>query len=290
MRAWKAFLSVSLVLILVVIASLIGVGGASLFIYRQMTKEVTVTKAAQKTPGAAASANAGGQPGATAPPTLDANASHAVIPAVADSTEWHFAEFSDQPRYIDVTYDGGKQHARLKVNTVLSPELDAPSSSVGNADNADDGDSSFPLSDPGSHYILDKNTGRVVGIDGSAGAAMEVRRAQAAPPTNATPTIRNPVPEVRVATPVLQYGRPLFDGDRPVQAAVPASNYLPTRRALPVGPDDPTGSTSSFNASTELTDDGQPVRRAAPVYRPQNIPQNDRSFQLPDNTSVFPRR
>ena len=286
MRAWKAFLSVSLVLPLVVIASLIGVGGASLFIYRQMTKEVTVTKAAQKTPGTAASASKGEQSG-TSPHPVEAGANHAVIPDVADSTEWHFAEFSGQPRYIDVTYDGGKQHARLKVNTVLSPELDPPSSSVGNADTSDDGDSSFPLSDPGSRYIIDKNTGKVVGVDGSAGAALDDRRARAAAPVNPAPTIRNPVPEVRVASPVLQYGRPLFEGDRPVQAVVPGSNYVPTRRALPVDPD---ASDSSFNASSELTDDGQPVQRAVPVYRSQNPPRNDRTFQLPDNTSVFPRR
>lgn len=285
-RAWKAFLSVSLVLVLIVIASLIGVGGASLFIYRQMTKEVTVTKASQKAPDTGTSK----QTKSSVSQSMETNAQHAVIPTVADSTEWHFAEFSNQPRYIDVTYDGGKQHARLKVNTVLSPELDAPSSSVGNSDNADDGDSTFPLSDPGSHYILDKNTGRVVGVDGSAGAASEVRRSQAVPPASIAPTIRNPVPEVRVASPVLQYGRPLFNGDRPMQAAVPASNYLPTRRALPVDPNDSTADGSSFDASSELADDGQPVKRATPVYRSQNASQNDHPFQLPDSTSVFPYR
>ena len=68
------------------------------------------------------------------------------------------------------------------------------------------------------------------------------------------------------------------------------STYVPARRALPVDPNDPDESNSTFNAASELADDGQPVRRAAPVYRPQGTPQNAHPFQLPDNTSVFPRR
>ena len=262
------------------IASLIGVGGASLFIYRQMSKDVTVVKNnAAKAQPASADENSSGQP---KPTTSEPGAHHAVVPTVADSGEWHFAEFSDQPRYIDVTYDGGKQHARLKVNTVLSPELNA-TSSVTNDENPEDGDNTIQLSDPGSHYILNKD-GRVVGVDGTAGAATEVRRAQSVQ-APAAPTIRNPVPEVRVATPVLQYGRPLFEGDQPVQSAGLNSTYVPTRRATSTNP----GDSSSFNAAAEVADDGTPVQRAMPVYRDPRLPRDERSAQFPDNTSVFQR-
>ena len=287
-RAWKGFLNVSLVLVLVVIASLIGVGGASLFIYRQMSKEVTVTKGnAGKGQSFSPDADASHPKLAVVPP-MEPGVQHAVIPTVADSGEWHFAEFSDQPRYIDVTYDGGRQHARLKVNTVLSPELASASSSVTNDENPDEGDNTIQLSDPGSHYILNKD-GRVVGVDGSAGAALEVRRAQAIPSQASAPTIRNPVPEVRVASPVLQYGRPLFESDQPVQATIPNSPYLPVRRALPVNPGAAANGGSTFNASSEVADDGQPVQRAQPVSRDPRAPHDDRTFQLPDNTSVFQR-
>ena len=287
-RTWKALLNVSVVLVLVVLASLIGVGGASLFIYRQMSNNVAVAKPDNpKGRATAPNASPNGASEAKLLPGEDTDDHHATTPTVADSTEWHFAEFSDQPRYIDVTYDGGRQHARLKVNTVLSPRPEAASaSSVGDVNNNDDNETaSLPstLSDPGAHYILDNN-GRVVGVDGTAGAAAEARRSQAS-----APTIRNPVPEVRVATPVLQYGRPLFDDGRPVQAAIPApsSQYLPTRRALPVDANAPGG--TPFDADAELADDGQPVRRAAPVSPTPRAPRNDRTFQLPDNASVFER-
>ena len=286
-RTWKALLNVSVVLVLVVLASLIGVGGASLFIYRQMSNNVAVAKS-DNLRGRATTLNADitRESQAKLLPGEAVDAQHATTPTVADSTEWHFAEFSDKPRYIDVTYDGGRQHARLKVNTVLSPELDATStSSVGDVGSDDSETTSVPstLSDPGAHYILDNN-GRVVGVDGSAGAAAEARRSQ-----TSAPTIQNPVPEVRVATPVLQYGRPLFDDGHPVQAAIPASpQYLPTRRALPV--DGATSQTGApFNADAELADDGQPVRPASPVTPTPRNPQSDRTFQLPDSTSVFER-
>ena len=281
-RAWKGFLSVSLVLVLVVIASLIGVGGASLFIYRQMSKEVTVVKNSDgKNPSVSSGVDSSSQPKVAQSSSLDPGAHHSEIPTVADSSEWHFAEFSDQPRYIDVTYDGGRQHARLKVNTVLSPELNT-ASSVTNDENPDDGDNTIQLSDPGSHYILNKD-GRVVGVDGTVGAAQEVRRAQAVQVPSST--IRNPVPEVRVASPVLQYGRPLFEGDQPAQSTGLHSTYVPARRALPINP----GSNPSFNAAAEVADDGTPVQRALPIYRDPRLPRDDRSAQFPDNTSVFQR-
>lgn len=293
-RAWYTFLNISLVVAMIVAASLIGLGGAAVFIYRQMGNGVAVSKPAPAKEHVAADQDDDARPRLTPVQPDDSTARHSAAPTVAESTEWHFAEFSDQPRYIDVTYDGGKQHARLKVNTVLSSKpdvqaVDAPaalsSSVVSDSSPNDENDNGPTLSDPGSHYIIDKNTGRVVGIDGTAGAAMEVRRAQpVAPP--ASPTIRNPVPEVRVASPVMQYGRPLFEGDRPVQAAIPASNYVPTRRALPVNPGDADDNPPAFNAAAELADDGTPVQRATPVTPPAT---RKRAYEWSDSTSVFRR-
>ena len=66
-----------------------------------------------------------------------------------------------------------------------------------------------PLTDPDSHYIVSAYTGKVIGVDGSAGAAAEVRRAVA---------VQAPSPEVRTASAVQ------------VRAALPVTRLLPISR------------------------------------------------------------
>ncbi len=289
---------------MVIVASLIGVGGASVFIYRQMGNHLSLTK----TPPAKETTLANGDTGNTVLPNLvpiqPTSEAHSATPTVADSTEWHFAEFSDQPRYIDVTYDGGRQHARLKVNMVLSSKPELANSSALVTDEAAPDESSpidtdtppgVPLSE-GSRYIVDKDTGRIVGIDGTAGAALEVRRAQ--PVTSSLPatanTIRNPEPEVRVASPVLQLGRPLFDSDRPVQAAIPTQKFLPSRKAIPVTPEevaedaDSTSATSAV-AESAYADNSPAPRRAKATFREPSARELDEIFGQRARTSLFRR-
>lgn len=301
-RAGRAFFNVTLVLALVVVASLIGLGGAALFIYKQMGNHVSFAKTDPTKQDALAS----DPDPKSVPVQSDMPAErHAATPTVAESTEWHFAEFSDQPRYIDVTYDGGRQHARLKVNTVLSSKSEgAPSAFVSDDTTEDDASQSARTFQParspqslsasessgtpplgaGSRYILDPDTGRVVGIDSTAAAAMEVRRAQPV-----STTIRNPVPEVRVASPVMQFGRPIFDGDRPVQAAVPVDNrFLPTRKALPVNLGDAVEANDQ-TVSDASADGLRSSRRATPVLREPTAKEYEQVFGVPARTPVFRR-
>ncbi len=290
-RAGRALLSVSLVVAMVLAASLIGVGGAAIFIYRQMGNSASVSKTLPgKGKTAVFDTDAATRLEPTPAPSAEMADRHPATPTVAESTEWHFAEFSDKPRYIDVTYDGGRQHARLKVNTVLSSKPDVATQSSLVSDTTDDStDLTTPLNDPDSHYIVDKETGRVIGIDGSAGAAKEVRRAQPVTATFPAATIRNPVPEVRVASPVLDYGRPVFDDERPVQAAIPASQFLPTRKALPVEPGD-LSEPPAPNSTDGVVDGSLPVRRTRPVSGDLSSRQYEQIFESPVNTSVFGRK
>ena len=270
---------------MIILASLIGVGGAAIFIYKQMGNSVNVTKTtpAKARPLIAAETDQVPAPSLTPLTTASTDEHHAATATVADSSEWHFAEFSDKPRFIDVTYDGGRQHARLKVNTVLSSKPDVASAMVSDVPAEDD---DRPALEAGNKYITDKRTGRVIGIDGSAGAAMEVRRAEAVSSLPAT-TIRNPVPEVRVASPVLQFGRSAFDNDGPVQAAAPTTRFPPTRKAQPVYRDE-YGNIASPDTGDEAPDD-LPVRRALPTRQGASQLPGDQRFPTSDRTYVFGR-
>ena len=158
-----------------------------------------------------------------------------------------------------------------------------------------------PPADPGSHFIVDPQTGRVVGIDGSASAAQEeqqlqlqrlqqvqreqelkqqqdlarqqrVERAQAVNDPNA-----RVLPAIPVQPPTAGVARP---------AAVPAAPGAPVRRALPVDPGvqqrvfDP--ATNRFVNPAPAVGSGQPLppgtNPAARTHR--------RIYTLPDGTQV----
>ena len=272
---------------MVILASLIGVGVAAIFIYKQMGNSVNVTKTApNKTRGIVPSFAQGARLPATAGQAPDESEHHAAVATLADSSEWHFAEFSDKVRYIDVTYDEGRKTARLKVNTVLSSKPEVAYSAIPDSDvNNEPGNG---LTDPGSRFITDPNTGRVIGVDGRVGAAMEVRRAQAVRWEQQNNRINIPAPEVRVASPVMQDGQPVFDSSRPVHAAIPPSTYLPTRKALPVEAGNRPNQIG-FDADAAGSDDPAPTRRAVPIRQGANtLPQNQR-FPTSDQRSDYGR-
>ena len=83
-----------------------------------------------------------------------------------------------------------------------------------------------PLSDPESRYIVSAETGRVLGVDGTKGAQMEVRRAEAV-------AIQNPNPEVRIATAVqVRRAQPVETGETEYgYVQDDNTRYVPVRRA-----------------------------------------------------------
>ena len=146
------------------------------------------------------------------------------------------------------------------------------------------------LNDPESHYIVDARTGRVVGIDGTAGAqreAGEQRRLDAAPRAVA---VQTPPLEVRVASAVMEEGQPVYHGAQPITTNVPGSQYVPVRRAKPVTADSAAlADARDFNVAAYLADDrSHPVSRAQPVY-PASV-RTARAihvFRLPDGTQAL---
>ena len=146
------------------------------------------------------------------------------------------------------------------------------------------------LNDPESHYIVDSNTGSVIGIDGTAGAKREAeeeqRRLDAAPRAVA---VQTPVPEVRVASAVTEEGQPVYHDMAPVSVGVaPGSQYVLVRRAVPVVTTDAAAEPHSFNVAEYLANDqDRSVPRAQPVY-PSNarVARTAQTFRLPDGTRV----
>lgn len=260
---WSAFV----VLSLVVVASVIGVGGAAMFIYHQMGNSVSVAKAS---------------------PRESVDRTYPKLQAVSSgkaAADWEIAELSDKPRFTYVSYDGGRRRARLRVTTVLdSRRADnsmPPPLTPGESDvmpTVSDEGQRPPLAEPASKYIISEHTGRVIGIDGTAGAAMEARQY---------------VPEVRVAAPVLENGRAVFrSGNNRVLSETPVqTQFMPVRRALPVEPSDRepddvggvvSSPSTSFSVERELADeDDVPVQRALPVNRAPRPANQGRIFRLP---------
>ena len=108
------------------------------------------------------------------------------------------------------------------------------------------------LTDPNSRYIIGAN-GRVIGVDGSAGAAAEARRQQAVP---VAAPVQTPPMEVRVAVPVqVRAAIPVTPGEEDVAAQAGdgygytnASQYVPVRRAQPA-----VANARSFDAASYLS-------------------------------------
>ena len=146
------------------------------------------------------------------------------------------------------------------------------------------------LNDPESHYIVDSRTGRVIGIDGTEGArreaAEEQRRLEAAPRAVA---VQTPVPEVRVASPVTEYGQPVYHGAQPASDEASGSQGVPVRRAMPVSTYDAAAEPRSFNVAEYLANDrNRPAFRAQPVNSVgTRTARTTHVFRLPDGTQAY---
>ena len=270
--ATRGLLNVFLVLALVSLASLIGVGGAALWIYGRPDTGHTAGKASSPRLRTEFAGDDQRVLPKLTPVQADRDEPAQLTPARHLPVDAEMATFADQPRYTLVSYDGGRQQARLRVMTVLSTVRDsvpvpAPlAASMSDAVTPVEASDRPPLTDTASQYITDAS-GRVIGIDGSAGAAAEARQQQAMAAQQALALEKVVVPEVRVASPVTEAGHPLYVGTNGVPVAVNAlsTNYLPTRKALPVTAE-PVSNT--FNVQDELSrDDDRPVLRAIPVTR-----------------------
>ena len=266
----RVLLNALTVLTMVVLAGLIGVGGAALWIYGRTDMFSPAAKhATPRLNSEVAKADTRALPMLT-PVQSDEDAPAQLIPAHYVPTDSEIATISDQPRYTYVSYNGGRQQAHLRVNTVLSASVPAPLASAPVADVATaQTEDRPPLSDSASRYITDAH-GRVIGIDGSAGAAAEADAQQQVPVARGLPVQAVAAPEVRVAAPVTEYGQPVYAGGR--AGASSGTNYLPIRKALPVDETDTANATapeSGFDARAELArEDDRPALRAQPVTRP----------------------
>ena len=171
---------------------------------------------------------------------------------------------SDQPSYTYADNNAGQPSTPSKrVRSVASvpAALENVAPQVGNSDPV------AGLNDPESHYITDARTGRVVGIDGSAGARREEeeeqRRIQEAPRAVA---VQTPVPEIRVASAVVEDGLPVYRDGQSLPATGAGAQYLPVRRALPVTADTTSVEPRNFNVAEYLAEaQPRPVLRAQPV-------------------------
>ncbi len=238
--ASRFLLNAFLVVAIVLLASLVGVGGAALWIYgRPMAAPVTSQHSSARLKADVAATEARTFP-KLSPVQADDDAPAQLTPARYVPADSEIATFSGTPRYTYVSYNGGRQQAHLSVRTVLSDSVPAPLTVQVNDDSTADRP---PLTDAASHYITDSH-GRVIGVDGTAGASAEAS-AQEVPVARALPAQPTSMAqEVRVAYPVV------------------------TRKALPVDADVPVTSPAAFDVQAELSrEDAQPVLHAIPVAR-----------------------
>ena len=244
-------------LILLVLAVAAGFGGTALIVYHQLgssrpTEARFVERARPERKEAVRPAT---------PAVENANAS--------SQTRRVTATAADVPAYTYADNNNGQPSllAKRQDPTVNVPAaLDTPR--VGSLT------SSSP-NDPESQYIVDSRTGRVIGIDGSAGARREAEEEQhrldAAPRAVA---VQTPVPEVRVASAVMEEGQPIYHDAAPAATDVPmGSQYVPVRRAMPVNAVEPATEARGFNVAEYLAND-----------------QDHSSFQSPYSTGVHPAR
>ena len=233
-------------LLLLFVAVAVGFGGTALFVYHQFGE---ARRPAQPARSTAADHRPAAQPVRGA--TDEGSQPRRVAALPSDQSQYTYADNNDgQP-----TAPAKRTRATAGVPAPLeaSTEVSGVSS---------------PLNDPESHYIVDSQTGRVVGIDGSAGARREEEQdrlqQQSAPPRAVA--VRTPPPEVRVASPVLADGQPVYHGIAAPAANPAGSQYLPVRKALPVAPDKVNPTVRVFNAGEYMMNDqDRPVLRAQAV-------------------------
>ena len=243
--ASRLLLNAFFMLAIVALASLVGVGGAALWIYgRPVDASATASHAKPRLKADVVATEARVFP-QLSPVQADNDVPSQLTPARYVPSDAEIATLSDTPRYTYVSYNGGRQQAHLRVTTVLSTSVPAPLAAPTTEDITPvEANNRPPLNDSGSRYITDAN-GRVIGVDGTAGATAEAN-AQSVPVARALPVQpANFAPEVRVAYPVV------------------------TRKALPVDTDAPVVSApGTFDVQAELArEDSRPVLHAIPVTR-----------------------
>lgn len=248
-------------LILLVAAVAVGFGGTALYVYHQFGD--TRRPAAQPARGDVAERRVQAQPARNG---MDDNSPVRRVAALP----------SDQPQYTYADNSGGLPSAPVKrprqMVDVPAP-LDPPAQAV------DVADTTARLNDPESRYIVDSRTGRVVGIDGSAGARIEEDQEwlrQLSEPPRAV-AVQTPPPEVRIASPVIEDGQPVYHGTPASTVNAADSQYVPVRKALPV---------TIFNAAEYLMNDqDRPVLRAQPVLPAgTRVVKTVHIYRLPDGS------
>ena len=193
---------------------------------------------------------------------------------------------SDQSRYTYADNNSGRPSTPTKRERPVAgvpaplensvPPTDIPSSTAG-------------LNDPESRYIVDSRTGRVVGIDGSAGARREEmeeqRLLESAPRAVA---VRTPAPEVRVASAVTEVSQPIFHDVPNVSTVSADPQSLPVRRALPVTAEMANQEPRNFNVAEYMAGDrSHRVMPARPV-NPGSVQatRTARVYRLSDGSQV----
>ena len=255
---------VFLALMLLVLAVTVGFGGTALFVYYQFGDSRHPATPARGTVAARRS------PVQSVRGTDQSSSIRRVANVPAEPSAYTYADNQGgQP-----TTPGGRAHPADAVPAPLNPAVLS-------------GDHSSQLSDPESHYIVDARTGRVVGIDGSAGAQREAEQEslqKASTPPRAV-AVQTPPPEVRVASPVMADGRPVYHGEIVAPANPANTQYLPVRKALPVAPAETPAGVRAFNAGEYMMNDqNRPVLRAQAV-----IPAGARTmrvYRLPDGSQT----
>ena len=194
---------------------------------------------------------------------------------------------SDQPAYTYADNNDG-QPTTPGQRAHLTSTVPAPLEAAAQAN--DPSDAPVRLNDPESHLILDPRTGRVIGIDGSAGARREAQEEnlQVPPAPSRVVAVQTPPPEVRVASPVLADGIPVYHGTAVPPTNVASSQYVPVRKALPVATDEVGTPGRVFNAGEYmLNDQDRPVLRAqAVVPAGARVVKTVRVYRLQDGSQT----
>ncbi len=259
-------------LMLLLIAVAVGFGGTALFVYHQFSNgRPAADRTAQGAPA---------ERRTTARSSQDAASDSSQTRRVA-------AMPSDQSQYTYADNSGGRPSAPARKQTSVT---NVPAPLVTADQSTDSAEAAARLNDPESHYIVDARTGRVVGIDGTAGArreAEEERLQQSNEPPRAIVT-QTPPPEVRVASPVIEDGRPVYRGAQVPSVNATASQFPPVRRALPVTPDESGSTPHVFNAAEYMVSDQErPVLRAQAVVPPgARVVKTVRVYRLPDGSQT----
>ncbi len=261
----KVFLALTLLLIAVVV----GFGGTALFVYHQfgdVRRPVQPMHTVERRP--------------LAPPAQSTADQGSGLRRVTNVP-------SDQSAYTYADNNGGQPTApgkRAHPTSAVPAPLAAPTQG------SDVPSAPASLNDPESHYIVDSRTGRVIGIDGSAGARREAEEEniqQRLMPPRAV-AVQTPPPEVRVASPVLADGQPVYHGAAVAPTSAAGSQYLPVRRALPVAPSETNVPERVFNAGEYMANDqDRPVLRTqAVVPAGARVVKTVRVYRLPDGSQT----